>query len=329
MIMVAMPDPVDMTQPRKRLVSYSDTVYYHCVSRCVRRAFLCGQDSVTGFNFDHRRGWIVNRLRELAGIFAMDICAYAVMSNHYHVVLRVNLEQARRWSDREVAERWCRLFKGPDLVQRWLSGASMPAAEQDRVRHYLAEHRQRLSSLSWFMRCLNETIARMANAEDRCKGRFWEGRFKSQALLDEKALLSCMAYVDLNPIRAAMARTPEHSDYTSIQARIANPNEPSLRPFSGHSDDREGLPYSFRDYLELVDWSGRAVRSGKKGAIPENSPPILQRLQLSPEGLTRFLTQKQDWPRALGPVDQIRAMAIAAGGRFFKGISTSRLLFAR
>ncbi|MGD8930165.1 MAG: hypothetical protein PVI22_14415, partial [Lysobacterales bacterium] len=117
-----MPDPVDMTQPRKRLVSYSDTVYYHCVSRCVRRAFLCGQDSVTGFNFDHRRGWIVNRLRELAGIFAMDICAYAVMSNHYHVVLRVNLEQARRWSDREVAERWCRLFKGPDLVQRWLSG---------------------------------------------------------------------------------------------------------------------------------------------------------------------------------------------------------------
>jgi hypothetical protein len=85
----------------------------------------------------------------------------------------------------------------------------------------------------------------------------------------------------------------------------------------------------FRDYLELVDWSGRAVRSGKKGAIPENSPPILQRLQLSPEGLARFLAQKQDWPKALGPVDQIRAMAIAAGGRFFKGISTSRLLFAR
>jgi len=67
---------------------------------------------------------------------------------------------------------------------------------------------------------LNEYISKRANIEDNCTGHFWESRFKSQALLDERALLTCMAYVDLNPIRACMAKTPETSEYTSIQERI-------------------------------------------------------------------------------------------------------------
>ncbi len=108
-----------MPQPRKRLVSLSDTPYYHCISRCVRRAFLCGVDPNSGFDFSHRRGWIVERLKELAGVFAIDLCAYAVMSNHYHVVIRVDREQAQAWPDTEVAERWLQLFTGPDLVRRF------------------------------------------------------------------------------------------------------------------------------------------------------------------------------------------------------------------
>jgi REP element-mobilizing transposase RayT len=316
-----------MTQARKRLVSYSDTPYYHCVSRCVRRAFLCGRDPVTGFDFEHRRGWIVERMQFLSSIFAIDLCAYAVMSNHYHVVIRVNIEQSKAWSDREVAERWCRLFSGSVLVQRWMSGMSMDRAEHALVRIEIEQWRDRLQSLSWFMRCLNEYIARMANREDSCTGRFWEGRFKSQALLDEKALLSCMAYVDLNPIRAALARTPEHSDFTSIQQRIADSETRSLRTFSGPGNDRNGIPYDLKEYLQLVDWAGRAMRSDKKGYIPADTPPIIQRLGMAPDEVTGFLANKQDFPRAIGPLERLRQLATTLGGSFFKGTAISKKLY--
>jgi REP element-mobilizing transposase RayT len=315
-----------MTQPRKRLVSYSDTVYYHCIARCVRRAFLCGKDPVTGYDFEHRRQWIVDRLHELSSVFAIDLCAYAVMNNHYHVVLRIDLKQAEAWTDEEVAVQWCQLFSGPSCVQRWMKGLTLETSERDQVQQTIELWRQRLTDLSWFMRCLNESIARMANQEDRCTGRFWEGRFKSQALLDERAVLACMAYVDLNPIRAAIAATPEQSHYTSIKARIDQPNENPLRPFSGTADDAQGIPFTFQGYLELVDWAGRVVRSDKRGFIPSDLPPIVTRLGVDPKNLARFLVEKQDFPRAIGPVGQMRKLAKSLGGHFFRGISIGRRL---
>ena len=211
-----------MTRPRSALISLEDTAWYHCVTRCVRRAFLCGQDRATGQNFEHRRGWIASRIKELAHIFAVDVAAYAVMSNHYHVVTHVDRERALAWSAEEVLLRWTQLFTGPLLVVRYLSPAraEMGQAELAKVYEMAETYRARLHDLSWFMRVLNGTLARQANAEDDCTGRFWEGRFKSQELLDEQALLSAMAYVDLNPVRAGMAETPETSDYTSIQERL-------------------------------------------------------------------------------------------------------------
>ena len=101
-----------MPKPRKRLVSLNDTPYYHCIARCVRRAFLCGRDPHTGFDFEHRRQWIVDRIQLLVDVFAIDLCAYTVMSNHYHLVLRVDQNRAEHWSNREVTERWLRLFSG-------------------------------------------------------------------------------------------------------------------------------------------------------------------------------------------------------------------------
>jgi len=211
-----------MSCPRSALISLTDTPWYHVVSRCVRRAFLCGEDRFTGKSFDHRRGWLETWILRLANLFAIDVAAYAVMSNHYHIVLRVDAERAAGWSLEEVLERWTALFTGPVLVQRYLSSdrSTMTVAECEKVRELAEGYRERLTNMSWFMRILNENIAREANREDGVRGRFWEGRFKSQALLDETAVLSAMAYVDLNPIRAGLATTPEESDHTSIQQRI-------------------------------------------------------------------------------------------------------------
>ena len=270
-----------MTRARKELVAVEDTPFYHCISRCVRRAYLCGEDYQTGQNFDHRKVWLVERIKSLAAIFTIDVCAYAVMSNHYHLVLFINQDANKNLTNEEVVERWGMLFPGSvSRIQNLLTAADSKAVRKMHEEK-VAQWRAQLADISWFMRCLNETVARMANKEDGCKGRFWEGRFKSQALLDEKALLSCMAYVDLNPIRAKMAPTPEDSDFTSIQERLFNHakrvRRPSpqqkrlvhhfnknvvdkrdsdlkqapLKPLNGSSFDplSEGRPFTRRDYF--------------------------------------------------------------------------------
>ena len=168
----------------------------------------------------------MDRVKQLSGVFAIDVAAYAVMSNHYHLVLRVDAERAQGWGRDEVLRRWTQLFDGPLLVQRLQAAqergedAGLDAATLARIDEWAETYRARLMDISWFMRVLNETIARQANAEDKVTGRFWEGRFKSQALLDEQAVLTAMTYVDLNPIRAAMAETPEESDHTSVAERV-------------------------------------------------------------------------------------------------------------
>ena len=285
-----------MPKPRYAQVALENTPYYHCVSRCVRRAFLCGEDPTTSRNYEHRRAWIETRLHELAQIFSIELCGYAVMSNHYHTVLFVDHLVAEQWPMSEVIDRWHQLFCGNLLSQRYCRGEVLSTAESVVLDDCVATWRSRLMDISWFMRVLNEGIARQANTEDGCSGRFWEGRFKSQALLDEAALMACMAYVDLNPIRAKIAKTPETSAHISIkkraqQAKAAyNPNHPQqqakgLFPFVG--DPRKtmpkGLPFRLTDYLDLVDISGRIIREDKRGHIDARLSPILARLSIDPK----------------------------------------------
>ena len=246
-----------MTQARQNQISLADTPYYHCVNRCVRRAFLCGEDHVTGVSYEHRKQWIVDRLKALASVFAIDVCAYAVMSNHYHVVLKVRPLAAQGWDAELVVARWRQLFRGSLLVDRYMAGSCGTEVEREAAEAMIEEWRERLFDISWFMRCLNEGIAREANREDGCKGRFWEGRFKSQALLDERALLACMAYVDLNPIRAGLAESPEASEFTSVQER--------LQAF-GRAADAGDVVVPQADVAAVADCTTTA--SG--GAVPAN-----------------------------------------------------------
>ncbi len=332
-----------MPKARKTQVSIEATPYYHCISRCVRRAFLCGKDSQSGQDYEHRRQWIEDRLLSLSNTFAIDIAAYAIMSNHYHVVLHIDQPKAQAWSTREICSHWHQLFSGFSLSYRFLSGEPLSPAEEDQLALKAEEWRQRLMDISWFMRCLNEPIARQANKEDKATGRFWEGRFKSQALLDEKSLAACMAYVDLNPIRSRMAETPETSDHTSVKKRIkhqpqsssVNPEairaQPSeLLPFAGYPRNKmpKGLPFRYTDYLELVEWTGRIIRDDKKGYIPDHLPDILSRLNIDPRHWV-YLTKDFESPfkSLVGSAYKIRQACEQMGKNWVHGVKRCAEVF--
>jgi REP element-mobilizing transposase RayT len=326
-----------MAKARKMQVSLEATPYYHCISRCVRRSFLCGVDSYSGQSYAHRRQWVEARLYKLVGVFAIDLCAFSVMSNHTHTVLRVDRQKALEWDRAQVIDRWHSLYAGNWLYQKFKSGSNLSEVENTLLDGFVSTWRERLYDISWFMRNLNEYIAREANREDKCTGRFWEGRFKSQALLDDKALISCMAYVDLNPIRAKMADTPEASDHTSIQLRIKHARQShslaqpkQLLPFLGNprKDIPDGLQFELEDYLNLVDWTGRIMRSDKRGAIDNNLPPILQRLGIAEKQWTQ-LTQdfEQQFHQFVGDADCVKEVTLALGYQRAKGLGRCRALF--
>jgi REP element-mobilizing transposase RayT len=290
-----------MPKPRSQQISLLDTPYYHICSRTVRKAFLCGVDKETGVSFEHRRTWIEKRIFQLARVFAIDLCAHAVMHNHLHLVLHVDCKQVKNWSTDEVLKRWHQLFKGTYLTRQYQNKQPLDKFQLAMVESSAEIYKKRLTDISWFMRSLNEPIARQANKEDKCTGHFWEGRFKSQALFDEGALLSCMAYVDLNPVRARVADTPEQSDFTSIQLRIKaaikGTQPQSLLAFTGNEHQHKanqhkkvGISFRLKNYLTLVDETGRILREDKHGAISAKAESILARLHISDESWLKLTT---------------------------------------
>ena len=331
-----------MTAARKTLISLQDTPYYHVIARCVRRAWLWGVDEYAGRDYSHRKQWVLERLNQLCGVFAIDVCAYAVMSNHYHLVLHVAQARAAAWSDREVIERWSQLFSKPPAIQRWEQG-ECSAVERALAVRLIESWRRRLMDVSWFMRCLNEHLARRANQEDGCTGRFWEGRFRSQALLDEAGLLTAMVYVDLNPIRAGIAKTPEESSFTSIYERIrqlrattrARSNRRvtsapvTLLPFREDArDDAHTIPFSLHEYLSLVDWTGRARSPGKRGAIEQSQPAIAQRLHIDTQAwLGAMQPSGNVFGRALGRLNHLQLHAKVLGQRWIRGLRQAERLY--
>ncbi|WP_137168740.1 transposase [Salinimonas lutimaris] len=278
-----------MPRPRKSLINLSDTPYYHCMSRCVRRAFLCGHDAQNHKSYEHRRQWVEDRLLFLAGVFCIDVCAYAVMSNHTHVVLRINKQKAEKLTTKEILVRWHKLYRGMLLSRRFVNPAEQGELSDTEIRtvQELAEvYRSRLYDISWFMRLLNEYIARRANKEDECTGHFWEGRFKSQALLDEAALAACMTYVDLNPVRAGLADSPAHSSHTSIKKRIEarkyRKQPRRLSPLADHANNRlaDELPFQIEDYFSLVEASRHLFQHNKPRRVRCETNAIIIRTGL-------------------------------------------------
>lgn len=235
-------------RPRKDVIREDVVGVYHVWSRCVRRAFLCGIDPLTGKNYSHRKLWICQRMEELARIFAVDALVYAILSNHYHLLVRNRPDLTAQWSDEEVVRRWWQLH--PERTNEDGSPAEPTDLE---IRSLMAdaertaELRKRLSSISWFMKELNQTIASRANEEDQVGGHFFQERFGCRSLLDEGAILACSIYIDLNEIRALLAELPEDSVNTSAYRRILarikrREREQAARANSPGTDYQEGDP---------------------------------------------------------------------------------------
>ena len=213
-----------MTRPRSELVDRENGGFYHLGARCVRRAMLCGKDPVSNRDFSHRRAWIENLMLELAEVFTVHVNEYAVMSNHYHITVDYRPQERFELSDGEVARRWLKVYPPSDpedLEDRLASLLEDPER--------LAVLRDRLGDLSWYMARLNETVARLANKEDDCTGRFWQGRFKSKGLPDERSVWACMAYDALNPVRAGMADRVDAPQHTGLQRRLEEAEEEPAR----------------------------------------------------------------------------------------------------
>ncbi len=288
----------------------------HVMNRTVRRCFLMGDDPLTGKNYDYRKEWLETQLKRLAAQFGIDLLCQAIMSNHFHLVLRSRPDVVAEWDDAEVARRWlmlCPVRKDEHGQAEEPTEAELNSIRKNRKK--LEAIRSRLSDISWWMRLLSQNIAQRANREDEEVGKFWQARYKAVRLLDEASLLACAAYVDLNPIRAAMAQTLETSEFTSVQKRIQsiksaakskgssqqtaeaadgylapleiNERKDKLGPCC-HTDgrrcsDKGFLPMPTAAYVSLLAWTARQLRAGKHGSTPSKMRLVFERLGISGE----------------------------------------------
>ena len=351
------------SRPRRDVVDPNEVGVYHVWSRCVRRARLCGQDPVTGMDYEYRRDWIRDFAEKLAALFAIEIAFRGELSNHLHAVIRnrPDISQSDMLSDDEVVQRWLtitHLAKSKHGETKEISQGQIALEKTKPGR--IAVLRRNLADPSWFMWVWCEYVARRCNREDKTSGHFWEERFGARRLLDETSIVVCGVYIDLNQIRAGEADSPETSRHTSVYDRIESlrqrkaaldkgdlvdpmaipdgwmcpltieeggPAVPldMLRSATGRrASDKGIISLSIEQYLELLDLSGRVVRKGKSGSIPEELPPILDRLQIKVDRWGDLITNFDDlFKSVVGTAERVRQHSSQVGRAGFRVLPTA------
>ena len=297
-------------QSRSESFSPDEIATVHLMNRVVRRCFLMGVDTVTGNDYNHRKLWFEDELERLAAQFGIDLLNFAILCNHFHLILRSRPDVVNTWKDREVAKRWCILCPKRKTSKR--SAGEPTQAEINSItsnKKEIKEIRSRLSDISWWMRLMCQRIAQWANKEDKESGKFWQARFRAVRLLDESAILAGAAYVDLNPLRAAIAESLQMSEHTSLQRRLgsmrallaakcdeseppeacAAPSDDFLAPLEiNESSDELGprpnqsgtrcsdkgfLTMPLTAYIGLLEWTARQIAVAKtSGPAPPETP---------------------------------------------------------
>lgn len=330
--------------PRSKIIDESEPGIYHCYNRCARQLYLMDCDS--------KRDWLWRLLITMASIFGIDILKYALLGNHMHLILRNRPDLVAKWSDEEVLRRAMRLFA--DRFERWAVNPGEPLpAELLEDQALIQEMRERLSSISWLMKIVQERFAKFCNQLDGMTGVFWDGRYRSKKLESDSAVLSCALYVDLNILRTGKVDRPENSKYSSIYDRILGLQERRLNgqgakydgflvPLNVYGDYEEedlaaeGLRASndgilelpLEKYIEMVDAVGRLLRDDKQGAIPDHLSPIFERLGIRPEFVCELIECFDKFAcRVIGTLEGIRARAEKLGVKYLKGVRQAKRFF--
>ncbi len=289
-----------MPVARHQLINQAQPAYYHIYSRCVQQERLCGYDPKTQKDYSHRKHFMVKRLHLLTSIFPVDSAAYSIMDDHYHLNVFHNPERVDQWEDETIVHLWLTIHQGPGFMRRWYRDKPLRADEYDKVQPQIDAWRSKLKSLSYFMKCFNEKLSKEFNKESGKKGAFWEERFRIKQLHNERDLLMCMSYVELNPVHAGIADTPEQADYTSYRERqqqfytLSEVVSEGIQDDAGDTLHNAGIPvkwlmpfkdqvqadqaqdyihFTYSDYCELVHWLGQSRRDDKAGFISDSQCP--------------------------------------------------------
>jgi hypothetical protein len=333
-----------MTVARSKIVDPSITPWYHCISQCAQ-----GLPLLKPKNQFNPQQWTQQRLEELVGIFAINVAGFSVMETHLHVLVHLDVDRSRNWSAEETITRWATLYPPRDACGNPLLDIGSWIQQMILDDQFVNKCRERLADLGWFMKSLKEPLSHLINAAGDNSGTCWMARYKSIAVLDERALLATCIYIDLNPFAAGLGNRPEDSMFTSLFLRIDAcrmagrledlkaarvsaamgvlksqdleaglwlcPIEDRMAQGSPRVGLAEG--FSLGSYLLLLDATSRLLRPGKAHLSAE-AEEILDRLGTSGKIWQETITALFSRPNPLGVTfsfdrSKLKAAAAARG----------------
>jgi REP element-mobilizing transposase RayT len=222
------PKPKEPTMPRtQRLIIKDETAVYHVMSRTALDGFPLG---------DIEKDFMLDLIRRYSELYFVEILGFCLMGNHFHMLVEMLPEY--KFTDEDIKKRYVN-FYGDERV---FADGLIPSL------------RQKLSNLSEFVREIKVGFARFYNRCHNRRGYFWGDRFKSVIVDKGETLINCLAYIDLNPLRAGIVKRPEDYRWNSIGYHIQTNNRDGFL-----STDFGLTQFNVKSTKERIRWYRRYV----------------------------------------------------------------------